>query len=211
MNEKVFGVRVYDADIRALLLHSFINVADYTSEEDTVIINEMDVCAGLARADVAVVNGKIHGYEIKSSQDNLERLPFQANFYNRVFNTMTIVASEHHIEKIEKIVPEWWSICSVAEKNGHLCIEDTRKGDLNKWIDYDRVAMLLWKDEMIDLLALAGITRGLKSKTREQLSILIGDKVDPLVIDDYVRNRLKFRSDWKAVQLRQLSDDWQTR
>jgi hypothetical protein len=66
----------------------------------------MDVCSGCARIDIAVINGKIHGFEIKSEQDNLERLPSQVELYNNVFDTITIVAAENHFNKLNEIIPK---------------------------------------------------------------------------------------------------------
>lgn len=113
-------MKIYDVDIRKILYSSFLAEKEFIEEADTVIINELDVCAGVSRADIAVVNGKIHGYEIKSKQDNLERLPGQVENYNRVFDTMTIVTYKGHLDKVRNIVPKWWGIKCIDEKKVRL-------------------------------------------------------------------------------------------
>lgn len=201
-------MKIYDSDIRSLLLNSFLEIDEYINEEDTVVINELDVCSGISRIDVAVINGKIHGYEIKSMQDNLDRLPYQIESYNQIFDTMTIVAYEDHIKKIKAIVPKWWEIKAISQKNEQFIMKTVRSGKQNSNINIHNVAMLLWKDEMIDLLlSHSNLTRGYKSKTRNELAKLIEKHIDSTVILDYVRNTLKYRQDWKAVSLQMLNDD----
>ena len=197
-------MKIYDADIRKLLFDSFLKEQDYIKEPDTVIINELDVCAGVSRADIAVVKGKIHGYEIKSKQDNLERLPSQIESYNLVFNTMTIVTYESHLKKVKEIVPKWWGIKCVYEENSEIMLKNIRKPKENSNINIQNIAMLLWKDEMIDLiLNHSKITKGYKSKTRYDLSQLIKQNIDSSTVQEYVRTVLKTRTNWKAVPLKQ--------
>ncbi|QOS97686.1 hypothetical protein JNUCC42_14055 [Brevibacterium sp. JNUCC-42] len=56
--------KLRDKDVREALLEKLSVI--HQNEEDTRIINELAVCGGLSRVDVAVVNGVLHGYEIKS-------------------------------------------------------------------------------------------------------------------------------------------------
>jgi len=51
--------------------------------------DELGINHGGVRADIAVVNGVFHGYEIKSDLDTLYRLPRQAEAYSEVFDQMT--------------------------------------------------------------------------------------------------------------------------
>lgn len=201
-------MKIYDTDIRQILYNSFLSEKDFIEEPDTVIINELDVCAGVSRVDIAVVNGKIHGYEIKSKQDNLERLPSQIESYNCVFDTMTIVTYKSHLAKIKTIVPKWWGIKCIDERNGNVILKNIRKPKENSNISIRNVAMLLWKNEMIDLLLnYCDITEGYKSKTRSDLSYMIQKYVDSSFVQEYVRNVLKNRINWKAVPLVKQNDD----
>ncbi len=202
-------MKIYDSDIRSLLLNSFLEVDEFISEEDTVVIHELDVCSGISRVDIAVINGKLHGYEIKSMQDNLDRLPFQIESYNQVFDTMTIVAYEDHIKKIKTIVPKWWEIKCVSSKEDKFIMKTVRQGKQNSNINVYNVAMLLWKDEMIDLLLTHGdIIKGYRSKTRNDLAKMIEQHVSYHDVLDYVRHTLKYRQGWRAASLQMLNDDY---
>jgi hypothetical protein len=66
-------------------------VVKYQNEADTVLIDELGLCQGSARVDLAVVNGQFHGYEIKSERDSLRRLGAQADLYSRVFDRVTLI------------------------------------------------------------------------------------------------------------------------
>lgn len=68
-------MKIYDKDIRPLIFRSLVNRSEFINDPETVVINELDVCFGNAIIDVVAVNGEIYGFEIKSEQDSLERLP----------------------------------------------------------------------------------------------------------------------------------------
>ena len=195
-------MKIYDADIRKILFNSFLKEKDYIEGPDTIVINELDVCAGASRVDIAVINGKIHGYEIKSKQDNLERLPSQIESYNSIFDTMTIVTYKSHLNKIKTIVPRWWGIKYIDDKNGNIILKNVRKAKENSNIIIQNVAMLLWKDEMIDLLSnFSDVNASFRDRTRYDLSYMIQQYVDSNTVKNYVRNTLKSRENWKAVPL----------
>ncbi len=76
-----------DQDIRDSLRQEL--VAAYGSDSSTLIVEELGICCGMARVDVAVVNGELKGFEIKSEKDTLGRLPAQSGMYGKVFDTMS--------------------------------------------------------------------------------------------------------------------------
>lgn len=209
--EKVFVVKVYDYDIRKILYKNFIRRKSYLNT-NTVVVNEMDICAGSSRVDIAVVNGSIHGYEIKSKQDTLDRLPGQVEAYNKIFDTMTIVGFENHINKIVDIVPPWWEIKSVYEQKNTIKLASIRRGKKNREIDINSLVLLLWRDEMIDLIINhSEIVKGYKSKTRQQLGKMLVKNINNDFLKVFVRQRLKSRQSWKAVSIQQLSDGYNNR
>lgn len=200
-------MKVYDPDIRKILYNKFLRTKEFINDSSTLIVNEFDVCRGINRVDIAVINGKIHGYEIKSEQDTLERLPMQIESYNKVFDRMTIVISEKHVDKVVAIIPEWWGIYSVVKSKKQLILKKRRGARVNKNIDILEVAQLLWRDELINLLSLNGITKGVKSKTRFALSQIAVNNIPVNDIKLFVKEQLKLRSTWRAVPLAQLCDD----
>ena len=165
-------MKVYDKDIRKVLYKKFLTTKEFTNDSSTLVIDEFDVCRGSSRVDIAVINGKIHGYEIKSEQDTLERLPSQMNDYNKVFDKVTIVTGEKYVDKVFDIIPDWWGISYVTTKNNNLILKRKRTAKINKDINILNLLQLLWKDELIKLLNLHGITKGLKSKNRMSLALV---------------------------------------
>src|SRR5438045_2701845 len=97
-----------DIDIR-LALRSSIE-REHGGDADTRIVEELGLCQGIARVDLAVINGNVHGYEIKSEHDTLARLPAQTHTYNQVLDFVTIVTAPAHAHKIRCIVPKWWGV-----------------------------------------------------------------------------------------------------
>ncbi|MFV0516511.1 MAG: sce7726 family protein [Aminipila sp.] len=202
-------MKIYDSDIRKLLIDKFFTTKAFISDTTTKVIHEMDVCTGTSRIDIAVINGKINGYEIKSEQDTLERLPSQIESYNKVFDTVTIVTGEKYIDKVTNIVPEWWGIYCVTSQKDRLTLKRKRQNKINKSIDILQVTQLLWRDELLKILALHDIQKGTKSKTRFALSEMVVNNIDPQIIKDFVRQALKNRTTWRADLLQQLYDDSQ--
>lgn len=198
---------IYDPDIREVLYSNFLKREDFITDKTTKVIDEMEVCRGLSRVDIAVINGKLHGFEIKSERDTLERLQYQMESYNKVFDTMSIVTCKNHLDKVINIVPKWWGIYYVYQNKNELILRRKRKEKINKNIDLRVALELLWKDELIQLLKENGKEKGTKSKTRSALCDVVVSSVDNQVIRNYIRKCLKSRKSWRAVPLQQLCDD----
>src|SRR5437870_5424523 len=98
-----------DADVRRALLDDLR--AKYDGDPDTRIIPELGLCQGDVRIDVAVVNGSLNGYEIKSDADTLDRLPAQQEAYSKILDTVMAVAGGRHLEAVAAMVPDWWELC----------------------------------------------------------------------------------------------------
>ncbi len=198
---------IYDRDIRQVLIESLAHTPDFNND-DTFLISELDICGGINRADIVIVNGKLHGYEIKSPQDNLSRLPAQVLSYNQVFDTMTLVTCDKYLKNSQTEIPDWWGISCISKTKKGLTLKVKRRPKVNKNVSALHLAQLLWKAELIELIYdKTNITKGIKSKTRNQLALLVSEMISRQDISDYVRGVLKNRTDWKAVQLQQLYDD----
>ena len=201
-------MKVYDHDIREILHRDFCQYEDFI-KTPTIVIDEMDICAGRSRIDIAVINGKMHGYEIKSKQDTLERLPRQVEDYNKIFDTMTLVVFENHLDKVYELIPAWWSVKSVSEKNSKIFITTRREGKMNTHLDMDSIILLLWRDEMINILMMyTGVRKGYKSKTRKQLGELLTSNIEREQIPLIVREQLKLRESWRAAVIQQQDGDY---
>lgn len=67
-----------------------------------------ELARGACRVDVCVINGHLHGYEIKSDVDTLRRLPLQQQFYSDVLDKATIVVGQRHLDHALETLPAWW-------------------------------------------------------------------------------------------------------
>ncbi|WP_074358135.1 sce7726 family protein [Mycobacteroides abscessus] len=178
-----------DVDIRAALVEQLRREFDGDK-----IVNEMGLCLGATRVDVAVINGSLHGYEIKSDRDTLARLPAQIELYSKVLDFCTIVCGARYLDKVRKIVPPWWGIVETCDLDGTVILKQRRKPRRNRKCDSLAVAQLLWRDEAASLLK----TRGEWVKARETRWHL-WDRLAEWPITDLqlgVRSQLKVRPAW---------------
>ena len=185
-----------DIDIRKVLLKSFQR--QYKSDTDTLIIPELGLCQGDARVDLAIVNGLIHGYEIKSERDTLNRLSGQQDIYNKVLDCVTVVAGSCHLSKIKKIVPKWWGISEAKYKNKKLTIVEVRPCKENATVDPSALVQLLWRDEALSILKQRNLHKGVVSKPR---NLIWGRLVECLPLNELryeVRKKIKTRQNWRS-------------
>jgi hypothetical protein len=187
-----------DIDVRRLLLAD-LNRA-WVDDKSTRIVEELGLCKGCVRVDVAVVNGSFKGYEIKSERDTLVRLASQAAVYSRVFDTMTIVAAERHIPKLEAIVPQWWGIDTVSDTFGvGSRLLSLRREGVNPTVDPLALVQLLWRDEALSLLRRAiGSPQLFAKEPRQVIWKSLAVAVELSELKDMVRTCLKARPRWRA-------------
>lgn len=186
-----------DLDIRRALLKTMARL--HEGDPETLIVQELGLCQGTARVDVAVVNGSLHGYEIKSERDTLVRLRGQSDVYNLTLDFVTIVAAQTHAEKISSIVPPWWGIWIAIQVGDDLRFEKRRKHRRNPDLSRFALAQLLWREEALQALADHDLATGMKSKTRDKLWRRLAE-LETEVLGNIVRQQLKQRgTDWRVV------------
>jgi hypothetical protein len=196
-----------DRDVR-LVLHRKLDAA-HRGDSDTRILHELGLRHGTCRVDVAVVNGSLHGYEIKSDSDTLDRLPGQVETYAAVLDFATLVVGERHAVHARKQLPKWWGV-EVASLNatGEVSLHVHRQPRLNPKINPIALAELLWRSEAIELLA----GQGLPSKMlRMPRAVLYRELVLRFPLDELreaVRSRLKMRIAWRDRTLPSLNGGW---
>lgn len=182
-----------DADIRPALrawLH-----ARYAGTPDTVVLDELGICRGQVRIDLAVVNGLVHGYEIKSDRDTLGRLAAQVDLYSRVLDRATLVLGESHLENALSAVPRWWGVIQVQRRRGRTRFIVQRRASPNPQRDPKALVEFLWREDALALLEQRGAASGVRSKTRLAMWERICDVCDVEQIAAAVRMRLKSRKD----------------
>lgn len=194
-----------DRDVREALRRKVL--AEHTRDPDTLVIDELGVAHGSARVDIAVVNGRLHGYEIKSDLDTLQRLPNQAIAYSAVFDRVTIVAGAKHASHLADAVPPWWGIKIATQgPRGAVHFADVRAPRSNPGIDPVDLAHLLWRDEAVAILEARSI-KGVRSKNRAGLYRLLADHLQLDDLRDAVRAALKSRVGWRSDAQSVTCDD----
>ncbi len=140
--------------------------ARHAGEPDTVVLEELGLQGSTARADLAVVNGILHGYEIKSDRDSLRRLHRQVPFYSAIFDRVTLVVGGRFGRKVEQEVPDWWGILDVAHQGPALQLHSRREGEANPHRAARALVELLWRDSALRLLDLHGQAKGFRARPR---------------------------------------------
>jgi hypothetical protein len=130
----------------------------HLSDSRTLVINELGISHGRCRADIAIINGSLIGYEIKSDMDSLRRLNNQIARYNEVFDKAYLIVTPRYVKSVEAILPEWWGLI-VASKNqrGEIRFKNLRNSKQNANADDFSIAKLLWRTEAIQILANLGV------------------------------------------------------
>jgi hypothetical protein len=186
---------VRDLDIRQALRRRLL--AEHGDDPDTIVVEELGVFQGACRIDLAIVNGALTGLEIKSERDTLDRLPTQSQAYGRVFDAVTLVASERHLRHVKTIVPRWWGIDVASPSEDSVVIETVRRARSNPKVDPYAVAQLLWRDEALELLTEFGLDGGLRSKPRPALWLALANGVPLADLRLRVRCALRSRPIWR--------------
>lgn len=180
-----------DIDMRRILKAHLEDA--HAGDVDTVIVDELGLRQGAVRVDIAVVNGSLIGYEIKSEVDTLNRLATQVGVYSDVLDEAAIVCTLDRIEQAVTRVPTWWHVL-VAETDGagsHARIHVVRSGTRNPALNVRALVELLWHDEAVSLLRARGEDRGFARKPRRQAWNALVDAYSVDELREAVRARLK--------------------
>lgn len=186
-----------DGDVRAAL-HEELRAEHVDALDKTRFVDELGLC-GEVRVDVAVLNGALSGFELKSERDNLRRLPAQVETYSRVLDYATLVVAENHVKHARDVVRPWWGLYVAVPAGGHVVLEHEREPRYNELVDAGSLVQLLWRDETLSVLVALGHATGLRSKPRRVLWERLVAVVELQDLRDLVRERLKSRAGWRAA------------
>lgn len=115
-----------DPEVRHALKRTVLS--RYVRDPQSLVLDELGLRHGAARVDLAVVNGMIHGFEIKADRDTLYRLPSQASIYSSVLDRVTLVASSRHMKPALGLVPDWWGVIRIiAGPRGGIRFKSERR------------------------------------------------------------------------------------
>jgi hypothetical protein len=171
---------------------------EHGDRSDTLVIEELGLRHGLARVNLAVVNGSLHGFEIKSGCDRLTRLPTQARVFSEVLDGVTLVLAERHVDGALQIVPEWWGLLTATCVVDQVVFSELRKAGTNPAPDQVALAKLLWRDEALAFLRAVGHAEGYGAKPRAAIYARLAIVTTRSQLRTRVRDCLLSRSDWRS-------------
>lgn len=188
--------KMLDRDIRAKLRVSYLE--KYYNDDNSKVVEELPLYYGAARIDIAVINGAFHGYEIKSDRDTLDRLPDQLAVYSQIFDYITVISGPKHVSHLEDFLPDFCGLM-VVEKIGkeseiNIAIPPKLSNERNGYM----IASLLWKEEAVSMLGSLGVTKGVKTKRKDQLWTMLQEMLTIDELGEKVRVMIRARSDWRV-------------
>jgi len=180
----------------------------YHNVSETLVVDELGLKHGLCRADIAVINGRLMGYEIKSDSDTLIRLKRQISLYDAVFDTVSVVVGSRHGSTICRRVPcHWGVIIATAGHRGTITFRIKRKSRLNPRVDLLSVAQLLWRAEAVQIIQRSNPQFGGAGLVRNALYQYLVDSLSPDALRHEVRSCLRNRLNWRYQTRSSPSDD----
>lgn len=179
-----------EAEVRAALAG---RLAREHHDEGTRLIHELDLCQAEARIDLAVVNGSMTGWEIKTASDTLVRLPRQQEVYSRVFDRVWLAAAPRHVDRALEQVPAWWGVTEVVDGADGYRFRVVRPSRRNWDVDLHALVRLLWRAEALEELAALGLADGLERAPRRVLWAALADAAPRQVSRTDLRGRVRWR------------------
>lgn len=174
----------------------------------SMVIDELGLNNGAVRADIAVLGNKFCGYEIKTSKDNLNRLPNQVRAYSEVFEETYIVVSKKHFIGAKKIIPKWWGIYLIEEhSSSEISFTYFREALPNPNRKAVSVAQLLWKEEAFEV-ATKRFNCNLRIRnTRCEIYASLSQACETKELSDIVVTYLKQRGAWRQCRSGPFQND----
>lgn len=185
-----------DQELREAL-HRKLRTA-HPDVSDARIVDELGV-AGQVRIDVALINGNFCGFEIKSAEDTLRRLPNQIQVYSQVLDYATLVVDTAHLHQAAELLPPWWGVIEARVNKSGVSLLRRRQGKRNRLLNPTYLSSLLWRDEALHLLDVVGEARGYRGRAGQEIRGRLVEVMPVEALRRAVRDQLKIRENWRAV------------
>lgn len=173
------------------------------SDSHALLVEEMEVCSGRARVDLAIIGNYLIGIELKGPKDDVNRLPGQAKAYSQCFDRVVLVVHESLVDKARPLVPDWWGLAVSSHENGKLTYKFERRPKPNPGLDIDALLSLLWREEidslLVDLLGSTPKPRATKKTIRAELI----SQIEPPALRYAGLKKLRERTDWRTIPVHQ--------
>lgn len=170
----------------------------FSGRGDVLIIDELGLAHSRSRIDLAVFNGHLHGYEIKSANDTLDRLPRQLTTYVNALQKLTLVVATRHLDAAAAIVPSWCGLTEVVEgPRGGMMLVSRRRALVNPDLDAFMLAHLLWHAEAQELLRARGASKADLNGPRKRLYRMLAEKVPVRELATDIKAAMAARKGWR--------------
>jgi hypothetical protein len=180
-----------DKDLRSEVYKQLIAIE--CRHKNTLVIDELGLSHGSVRIDIAILNGHIHGLELKSDSDNLKRLARQVEGYGQVVDRATLIVAERHLENALTLGV---IAAKHADDNG-IQFHRVRRDGTNRKVDAATLAKLLWHGEVAAELEKLGLSKKLCRAPRSTLYQELVSRLPKRTIATLVRETLKARKTWR--------------
>lgn len=110
---------------------------------------------GASRADVLVVNGAAHVYEIKTQYDDFSRLSSQLQDYYRVFTRVTIFTDEAHADAAALVTPPYVGVSVLSRRYSMSTLREA--SERTSGLSSEDIFRVLRTAEYLSLLAARGM------------------------------------------------------
>jgi hypothetical protein len=166
-----------------------------------LLIEEMEVCSGRARVDLAVIAEHLIGIEIKGPKDDVARLPAQAKAYSQCFDRVVLVIHESLVSKARPLIPDWWGIVVGRQRDKRMVYQFERRPQENPELDVSAMLSLLWRQEIVEILSdcVGGSPKTGASKKTIRAELL--SQVEASVLRCASLQKLRRRTDWRSVPI----------
>lgn len=187
----------YDFEIRSAFHKK--KLFKHHIDSNSLVVDELGLLHGSNRIDIAVINGKMHGYEIKSSKDTLKRLNDQLNSYSETLQKLTFVVAPNHVDSMLKSIPYWCGVIIATKgKRGAIFFKTLRQAKKNPCFDKFSAAHLLWKSEAKNILEKHGYSLKEMNKNRKDLYQLIVSEIDEDQLVLEIKSSFMCRENWRS-------------
>jgi hypothetical protein len=199
LRKAVAALGTADADIRATLYAKRLD--RFARDPQTLVIDELGLQHARCRIDVAVINGYLHGYEIKSARDSLIRFRGQVNVYRTSLQKLTFVVAPKHLKDVLRRAPKWTGVIEASlSVRGEIKLASIRPARVNPNLDLVKMSHLLWRDEAVALLASAGYSGPDLRLTRRHLYKLVAREFSARELVTHIREAMVRRRAWRDRQ-----------
>jgi hypothetical protein len=171
------------------------------SQSEAFLVEEMEVCSGRARIDLAVIADRLIGIEIKGPHDSVTRLPGQAKAYSQCFDLVVLVVHESLTRKARPLIPNWWGLIAGRQVDGRIRYRVVRRLKTNPRLNLETVLALLWREEIDALLSELLGSNSQPRATKKSIRAALLAQVDPPILHQASLRKLRERTEWRGVPI----------